>query len=167
MNQSQGAFVLFALMAAGAPAPAAVEATTSSIERLAWLAGCWEQKKGDRVVQEQWMSPMGTTMLGMSRTVAKGRTVGYEQMRIEERDGKLVFTSKPSGQAESSFTHIELGDSVVVFSDPQHDFPQRIIYRRLEDGSLMARIEGEEAGKVHGVDFPMTRGSCPAAVTGR
>jgi len=43
----------------------------------------------------------------------------------------------------------------------EHDFPQRIIYERDEDGSLAARIEGEVNGEFRMVPFPMKRKSCP------
>ena len=40
-----------------------------------------------------------------------------------------------------------------------HDFPQRILYRKVE-GGLFARIEGVDKGKPRSVDFPMTAASC-------
>ncbi|MGH8854313.1 MAG: hypothetical protein ACREWI_08545 [Telluria sp.] len=43
-----------------------------------------------------------------------------------------------------------------MFENPAHDFPQRIIYRRVGDTGLHARIEGK--GK--GIDFPMRRTAC-------
>lgn len=131
------------------------------IRKLAWLAGCWEQEEKGRTVHEQWMAPLGGSMLGMSRTVADGKTVSFEAMGIHEDQGKLVFTANPSGQEQASFTQSELTDSMIVFSNPKHDFPQRIIYRLRPDGTLNARIEGTRNGALKGVDFPMRRGRCP------
>jgi hypothetical protein len=140
------------------------------IQQLSWMSGCWEQTLGDRVIEEQWMSPRGGAMLGMGRTV-KGDTLrDFEAMRIEEQDGRLVFTAHPSGQSEASFTAIELTPTRVVFENPSHDFPRRVIYRKLPDGSMAARIEGndpakageKDGGKVRSVDFPMKRCACPA-----
>ena len=113
------------------------------------------------------MKPLGGTMVGMARTVAGGKTVSYEHLRIEERDGQLVYTAIPSGQKEASFKQVELTDSVIVFSNPTHDFPQRIRYRRLPDGSLLAQTEGEHAGKTRVVDFPMKRTRCDEPEDGR
>ena len=45
-------------------------------------------------------------------------------------------------------------DDEVVFENPTHDFPQRIIYRKGADRSVTARIEGVIDGKARGVDFP-------------
>ncbi len=41
----------------------------------------------------------------------------------------------------------------MVFENPQHDFPQRILYRKNPDGTLHARAEGERNGKLSGQDF--------------
>ena len=138
--------------------PQAQEA--SPIGRLAWLAGCWESVRGERRIEEQWMRPRGGTMLGMSRTVTGDRTIEFEYMQIREQEGRLVFTSKPSGQQEASFDSISLTASEVVFEDAAHDFPQRIMYRHLADGSLQARIEGKRAGTPQSVDFPMRPAVC-------
>lgn len=133
-----------------------------SIESLRWLAGCWESVEADRVIQEQWMAPKGGLMLGMSRTVEKGVAVAYEATRIEERDGGLLFTAKPSRQSEASFRLSDFSQDEFVFTNPEHDFPRRIVYRRAADGSLAARIEGEVNGKRVGFDFPLKRVSCDA-----
>jgi hypothetical protein len=99
-------------------------------------------------------------MLGMSRTVVAGKTVEYEYLRIEEQDGILVYIAVPSGQEVAAFRQVELTDSTAVFADPAHDFPQRIRYRRLADGSLLAQIEGEQKGETRVIDFPLRRRPC-------
>jgi len=132
----------------------------SSVERLAWLAGCWELRGEKRIVEERWMPPRGGTMHGMGRTVAGGRTVDWEWLRIEERDGRLVFVALPARQAETEFVQVALGDSVVTFENPEHDFPRRISYRREPDGSIVARIEGGEGESLRAVDFPLQHADC-------
>jgi hypothetical protein len=131
-----------------------------SVATLSWLAGCWESARGERRVEEQWMMPGGGTMLGMSRTIVGERTTEFEFMQIREERERLVFTARPSGQEEASFRSIELTASKVVFENAAHDFPQRIIYRLEPDGSLVARIEGQQGGRPRGVDFPMQRRPC-------
>lgn len=143
------------LPAAGGPQPAA-----PSIRDLAWLAGCWESQRGARTTSEHWLKPSGNMMLGVAQTVRDGKTVEFEFMRIHEDRGRIYYTAKPSGQPEASFELKSLAVESVVFENPQHDFPQRIIYRKEKDGSLLARIEGERNGKPGGIDFPYQRGKC-------
>lgn len=107
------------------------------------------------------MKPSGQTMLGMGRTVAGGKVREYEFLQIrEEKDGAIYYVAKPSGQPEGSFKLIKLQNKEVVFENPEHDFPQRVIYRLQSDGSLLARIEGTFKGKERGIDYPLTRARC-------
>ncbi len=100
-------------------------------------------------------------MLGISRTVADGKTVEFEFMQIrEETNGEILFIAKPSGQPEATFKLIKGSAREVIFENPQHDFPQRVIYRLQDDGSLLGRIEGVSKGKEKSVDFPMNRARC-------
>jgi len=132
-------------------------AAPDALANLAWMQGCWAADKAERGSEEHWMAPAGATMLGISRTVRTGRTVAYEFLRIDlGTDGKAVFTARPSGQPQASFPLLSQDETTVIFENPSHDFPQRIIYRRVGDTGLHARIEGR--GKA--IDFPMTRKDC-------
>ena len=107
------------------------------------------------------MPPAGDGMLGMSRTVSRGRIVEHEFLQIRVQDGRLVLIAMPSRQPEATFTLASIGARTATFENPAHDFPQRVIYRLQDDGMLVGRIEGEEQGKTRGVDFPMRRVACP------
>jgi len=48
----------------------------------------------------------------------------------------------------------------VVFENPQHDFPTRIIYRRNPDGSLLAAIEGDRGGQTKRIEYPYVAATC-------
>jgi hypothetical protein len=111
-----------------------------------------------------WMPPDGNLMLGASRTVAGGVTREFEQLRLEATaEGGLVYTALPSRQQEASFRSTAVSDSGFTVENPDHDFPQRIIYRRRGADSLVARIEGPgTGGTTRGVDFPMRRVACQA-----
>lgn len=114
-----------------------------SVTHLGWLAGHWRLEKAGRVTDEQWMAPAGGVMLGMSRTVAKGRVLSYEFTQIREGPGgELFYIAQPSGQKEAAFKLISLTDTEVVFENKEHDFPQTIGYSLKPDGSLLATIEG-------------------------
>ncbi len=127
-----------------------------------WLAGCWELRAGARVTQEQWMAPSGGTMLGMSRTVVRDTVREWEHLLIGPgANGGVAYTARPARQAETSFAAEHLSDTLLVFANPAHDFPQRILYRRVGRDSLVARIEGPRSGQLRGLDFPMRRVDCP------
>jgi len=107
------------------------------------------------------MKPEGGLMLGMSRTIVGGKATEFEFLQIRQQGTDIFYIAKPSGQAEASFKLIQNSKQEVVFENPAHDFPQRIIYRLLPDGSMTARIEGKMNGGERGIDFPMKRLPCP------
>lgn len=129
---------------------------------MRWLAGCWEMQRGNRVTLEMWMPPAGGMMLGSSRTVVGGTVREFERVQLSVRDGKVVYTALPSGQAEASFTATMVSDSGFTVENLAHDFPQRILYARRGADSLVARIEGNTANGPRGVDYPMRRVRCEA-----
>lgn len=132
----------------------------SAVDRLHWMAGCWEMRTPTRVTHEQWMSPLGGMMLGMSRTVVRDVAREFEALRLENRDGAATYIAQPAGQPATAFRASAVSDTAVVFSNPAHDFPQRIIYAKAGADSLIARIEGDRGGRVRGMDFPMKRVAC-------
>ena len=133
----------------------------ASVEDLAWLAGCWASDGGEAGSGEQWTVPAGRTLLGVSRTVQNSRTVAHEFLQIRETEaGEIAYIAQPSGQTEATFLMVRLAEREVVFENPDHDFPQRIIYHLDDEANLAARIEGEVEGEVRTVDFSMTRVDC-------
>ncbi|HEX7720155.1 MAG TPA: DUF6265 family protein [Woeseiaceae bacterium] len=138
-------------------------AADTNIARLQWLAGCWASAADESGSGEQWMAPAGRSMLGVSRTIRGGRTVAYEFLRIaEDEDGQIIFIASPSGQAITTFNLLRMSDSEVVFENADHDFPQRVIYRKLAENGLLGRIEGTLNGEERRVDFPMQKADCGA-----
>ena len=132
------------------------------IDRVAWMAGCWSLTVEGRTVDEQWMAPRGGAMLGISRTVKDGRLTAYELVVLRERGDALTFLAHPSGQAAGEFASKSVEAMSVVFENTEHDFPQRIGYRRRGD-DLDAWIEGAVGGATRRVEFPYRRVSCPGS----
>lgn len=134
----------------------------NSVDSLTWMTGCWELNVPQRqmTIAEHWMKPSGGTLIGMSRTVRGGKTTGFEYLRIVTTDSGIDYVARPSSSKEETrFKLVKSSASEAVFENPAHDFPQRIIYRSQPDG-LFARIEGEENGKLNGMDIPMKRAKC-------
>lgn len=120
------------------------------IARAAWLAGTWEMGEPGDLTEEHWLAPRGDAMLAVSRTVAGGRLGWFETVVLRETPAGLVLEAHPSGQPGGSFPAVTVTDSLLVFENLEHDFPQRIGYRRTADGGVAAWIEG--GGKR--VEFP-------------
>lgn len=116
--------------------------TPARIASLAWMSGSWSIASNGRVVEEMWTAPAGGTMIGAGRTVSGEKTKFFEFLRIEEKDGTLVYIAMPKGSNTTEFAMSASGESRVTFSNPKHDFPKHISYWR--DGArLCAKVEGD------------------------
>jgi hypothetical protein len=157
------------LLSASALCPLAsmpAHAEDAPLERLGWLAGCWASETGEPGSVEHWLPLAGGTMLGIGRTVKNGRTVEHEFLQIRlNAEGKVVYVALPSRQKEATFVATSIGDRAVTFENPEHDFPQRILYKAVGETGLAARIEGQRNGTTRGIDFPMKRVACEPART--
>ena len=151
------------LLAAFLPIAPDSEPSAAGLEKVEWLTGCWEMASGGRTVEEHWLPPRGGTMINVGRTVREGKTIEHELVIIRPQDGRLAYEAHPSGQAPAVFLSRELTDSLVVFENPAHDFPQRVAYERRGPDSALAWIEGTREGKTRRVEFPYRRVACAAA----
>lgn len=126
-----------------------------------WLLGCWEVRRGDRRIVERWERVSGTLFTGESQTWVGDKAVGGEQIVLSpDSTGTWVYAADPDTQRPASFRATVLTDSLLVFENPSHDFPQRIGYRRAGVDSLSAWIEGITPGVGRRVAFPFARVRC-------
>jgi hypothetical protein len=154
-------FLVVALSAGGSGALRAQDAP--GISRVAWLQGCWEASSPQRTIAEHWMAPHGGSMLGMSRTVRGGRLAAHELIVLREQDDRLAYEAHPSSQAATVFLSTGVSDTAALFENPEHDFPQRVGYRRIGGDSLLAWIDGTAGGETRRVEFRYRRITCPGS----
>jgi len=128
---------------------------------VGWMTGCWAFTRNGRRVVEHWTPADGGTLMGLSRTVANGRTTEYEFLLIRSGAGGLEYVAKPSGQTEAIFTATTISANEAVFENPAHDFPKRVLYKRSGD-TLTAAIEGPMNGQSRRIEFPYTKADCLA-----
>src|SRR5687768_18434029 len=121
-----------------------------SIADLRWMSGSWSGAANGIEMEEHWTAPKGNSMIGLHRDIGKGRTLLFEFLRIEQQGDQIVYLSMPNGRSPATpFPLKEIAGTRVVFENPKHDFPQRIIYWK-DGNDLRARIEGSRNGKTGG-----------------
>ena len=127
------------------------KATARKLDDLAWLVGSWLEKKPGVETEEHWIAPNGDVMLGVNRTVRESGKTSFEFLRIARTPTGISYFASPGGRPATEFKLVETvqteSHKKVTFANPEHDFPQRIIYWLDDDGSLRARIEGTIGGQ--------------------
>jgi hypothetical protein len=120
----------------------------SDFDRVKWLEGTWEgTSSGGNHFYETWTMAGDNMMIGRSYEVAKGDTVFGEQLRIEEREDGVFYVAKVSHNVdEVAFKLVQVDADRAVFTNPEHDFPQRFIYETY-DNALYVRGELMDGGR--------------------
>ena len=166
------AVFLPALPACTAGRPALVPADPALMD-LAWLTGAWVTDSEDGLrTEEIWSTPDAGTMLGVNRTISISedeqdrQTVFFEFLRIEHTaENEIIYHASPQGRPHTSFRLIEQSATRFVFENPEHDYPQRIIYAQQNDGSLLMRIEGIENGEQKSGEWFLRRARLRSGLT--
>jgi hypothetical protein len=129
----------------------------SPADRLGWMIGTWVSDEGERRTTERWCVGADGILLGENRTMAGGREVHSETLRVEARGAELVYVASPIRQATTEFrgaarcrdggadrAHQNCSRSCeATFVNPTHDFPSEITYGRcLQSEDLVATIRG-------------------------
>jgi uncharacterized protein YfiM (DUF2279 family) len=132
---------------------------TIGADQLSWMAGHWRGSvSANGHMEEHWTDAAGGALVGLHKDVQGGKMTSFEFLRIDRLpDGTLAYLASPQGQAITTFRVKELSDRRVVFENPEHDFPQRVLYWRTPEGHLAARIEGTINGKAESMQWEWTR----------
>jgi hypothetical protein len=138
-----GMLAAASLISGCASSPRPQSRPSEPLADLVWLAGSWLHVAGDgTLIEEHWTGPAGGMMLGVGRTVepveedpdAAYRLASWETFRIESRpDGSVVYLASPMGRQPPTPFTLEPAPATqrawrLVFTNPQHDFPQVITY---------------------------------------
>jgi hypothetical protein len=104
------------------------------------LVGDWVQIKGDIRTEEHWQAEQDGVMIGTSRRTASDEKAWEEQMRIEpEGDGRFTLIVSQGVEPAVHFAMLRRSSTEIIFTNPAHDYPQRIRYWR-EGPVLKAQI---------------------------
>lgn len=132
--------IILVLMAVTLASPVMGEGNVPT-ESLDWMAGQWCADSSGTSVEEVWLPPRGGVLVGLGRTHSADGTVGFEFLRIAVENDVQNYIAQPGGDPPTYFARTDGGENWVRFENPEHDFPQRIEYRRDGD-KLYAEVAG-------------------------
>lgn len=121
------------------------------ITKANWLIGSWEKKDSLGILSESWQTLDDSTFVGQSFYItSKNDTVHKETIELMQKGDFLIYSATVQGEnngVPTSFQMTESTDSLLVFENPKHDYPQKIRYQLNVDNSIIATISGEQNGK--------------------
>lgn len=140
---------------------APVAAAPNKMAATEWLIGSWGHTTPEGALSEKWEKVNDSVMHGESYFVVGGKdTVFAETVALTSEKGKLSYTVKVPGQNNEKPVRFDLTSSTesqLVFENPQHDYPNKIVYNKITNDSLVAEISGIQKGKPASEQFAMKR----------
>ncbi|TDO27143.1 DUF6265 family protein [Sediminibacterium goheungense] len=123
---------------------------------LQWMLGVWKISTPQGMVIEIWEQKDDSTLKGRSVFVKPNKdTLPQENIEMAFRNGEWYYIPTVANQNEGkpvSFKVIFLRANEFVSENPAHDFPQRIVYRRIKQ-NMYASIEGRKNGRYNKQNF--------------
>ncbi len=133
----------------------------SKLDKIGWVLGYWEMVSPEGKVTESWIRTNDSVYSGIGKyTDTAGQTLTTEEISIVLRDGALLYIPLVSHQNNGQpvvFKEASFSDTMVVFENKSHDFPQRIVYVKQGEGKMLAYIEGEMNGEPAKMEYPYTK----------
>lgn len=105
-----------------------------------FLSGTWKIENKESF--EKWDLLNETTLKGFSYTEKNGEILVSEYLEISKSGKKTKYFATVKGQNMGKTIAFVLtkSDSVVVFENSAHDFPQKIMYRKISDNELWVTV---------------------------
>jgi hypothetical protein len=124
---------------------------THQINNLKWLEGSWLQLENDGSFVETWkltQTDSGTVLVGkgiwLKDSIEFTEHIHLYESQDEQHFHYRVMESSDDNHSGTIFTSTEINDSLLVFENPTHDFPKKIIYQKMNDSLIHARVLNEE-----------------------
>jgi len=113
--------------------------------KLKWLTGTWIRTglKAGQTGTETWSVTSATKLTGKGITMRGADTTVVEKLSLIVMDNDIFYVADVTGNPKPVFFKMTsiTADSFVC-ENPQHDFPKKIAYTRV-DGGIHATISGD------------------------
>ena len=121
------------------------------LEKASFLIGNWQKTDSTGTLEETWKTENDSTYLASSYFVQnKKDTLHSEQIELIENNKNLIYKATIKGENNNqpvAFQLTDADDSLLVFENPKHDYPQKITYTLQKNNTLKATISGIQFGK--------------------
>lgn len=133
----------------------------SQLEKFSFLVGAWSFTTAKGKITEKWDWDKSSELKGSSYSVSlAGDSVLLETISLYQSGDEIFYTATGYQEGNRSivpFRLVSVNQNTFTFENKNHDFPQRIIYRKVSDNEILAWIEGQINGKFTKIEFPYKR----------
>ena len=131
------------------------------LEKMNWLLGNWENEMPEGVLTETWTKENDSTFSGTTYFIInKEDTVHSETIILKQQNDELIYRPTVKGQNNDEPLDFKLSsesENSFSFENPKHDYPQKIVYKKVNETNLVATISGIQQGKQSSESYPMKK----------
>ena len=130
------------------------------IKEARWILGEWESKSADGNLSETWKKVNDSTFQAQSYFIKEKDTLHFESITLQQNGEELSYSATVKGQNSDKPITFKLTNSTekqLVFENPKHDYPKKIIYTQINEDNLVAEISGTLEGKATSEKFAMNK----------
>lgn len=130
------------------------------LEKLNWLIGKWEKKLPEGILTETWTKKNDSTYTATSFFIIDKDTVHSESVELTQLKEELIYRPTVKGQNNDEPVDFKLtsdSENTFTFENPKHDYPQKIVYKKVNEKNLVATISGIQQGKQSSESYPMKK----------
>ncbi|MFZ1312079.1 MAG: DUF6265 family protein [Chitinophagaceae bacterium] len=134
----------------------AAQVNEIKFSELFLLKGTWGMETTKGILYENWVINNDSTMTGKSYRLNNTDTVLLETVGLVKRGSHILYIASAEGQNNQqavAFKLMKWDNDTFIFENPEHDFPQRVIYELPKHEKLHAWIEGTINGQSRKSDF--------------
>lgn len=111
-----------------------------------FLQGTWKVEGEERY--EHWDPLHAQQLKGFSYTLKDGQLVVNEYLDLREKDGSIIYSASVPDQnnGETIDFILDRNGDMYSFENRIHDFPKRIIYKRISDAEIKVEVTDGRRG---------------------
>ena len=137
------------------------EKNFDELEKMSWLVGEWENKMPDGILTETWTKANDSSYTGKTLFIKDKDTLHSENIVLTQKGETLLYIPTVKGQNDNKPVEFKMTESKTenefVFENPAHDYPQKIVYKKVSDTNVVATISGKQQGKSSSESYPMSK----------
>ncbi|MFZ4413670.1 MAG: DUF6265 family protein [Bacteroidales bacterium] len=112
-----------------------------------FLQGTWKME--NKEIYEHWDKLNENTLKGFSYKLKDGQMFISEYMDITKANKEVIYTATVLNQNQGKEVNFKLTktDSTFTFENPNHDFPKKIVYQKMNDTEIFVKVsDGKQIG---------------------
>jgi hypothetical protein len=133
----------------------------NELAKAKWLEGKWEKTDSLGTLIEIWQPKNDSTFSGQSYYIQNEKdTIHNELIELIQDQEYLIYSAPVKGENNNTAIPFQLTkdeDSLLVFENPKHDYPQKLEYRLLKNKGISIVVSGKEKGKASATTYLLSK----------